>query len=72
MIIELAAVVFLFYVMGWWALLPLLLIIALAEWFNLIYYNKIARRGNLATFLLGAGYPVTFNHLARVIIKYQA
>ena len=31
MIIELAAVVFLFYVMGWWALIPLFLIIALAE-----------------------------------------
>ena len=31
MIIELAVIVFLFYVMGWWALIPLLLIIALAE-----------------------------------------
>lgn len=31
MIIELAAIVFLFYVMGWWALIPLFLIIALAK-----------------------------------------
>lgn len=30
-IIELAAIVFLFYVMGWWALIPLFLIIALAK-----------------------------------------
>lgn len=31
MIIELAATVFLFYVFGWWALIPIIWIIALAE-----------------------------------------
>jgi len=31
MLIELAAIVFLFWIMGWYALIPLFLIIALAE-----------------------------------------